>query len=232
MDDSTERSGSEEKKRVGSASELSAVKRRLMLFLTEHTAQLLGTLRIYVQRMGLAQGRAVPNVALEVLQEVTVEALASLERFDPERQPMAWLLGIAMNIIKRKKVAYAKQLQREVSFGRLAMMLPEAQDEDQLFELIAPFALEDPEQNIEANEQAGLILSLVSPEDQRVLRLAVLHDFEREALARALGTSAVAARVRLHRALNRLRVAWQEQQKELQEQNVTMIERKLKWKSK
>ncbi len=212
--------------------ELSPGKRRLMLFLTEHTAQLLGTLRIYVQRMGLAQGKAVPGMALEVLQEVAVEALASVERFDPERQPMAWLLGIGVNIIKRKKAATAKHLRREVTFGRLAMLLPESCNEDELFELIAPFALEDPEQNVEANEQANLILALVSPEDQRVLRLAVLHDFERETLARELGVSPVTARVRLHRALNRLRTAWNElQRQQTQEENSATIERNIQWKS-
>jgi RNA polymerase sigma-70 factor (ECF subfamily) len=121
---------------------------------------------------------------------------------------MAWLLGIAVNVIKRKKVATAKQYQREVTFGRLATMLPEPHNEDELFDLIAPFTLDDPDQDVEANEQASLILSLVSPEDQRILRLAVLHDFEREALARELGITPVAARVRLHRALNRLRTAW------------------------
>jgi DNA-directed RNA polymerase specialized sigma24 family protein len=40
------------------------------------------------------------------------------------------------------------------------------------------------------------------------LRLAVLHDLTGEALAQELGIKPGAARVRLHRALNRLREAW------------------------
>jgi RNA polymerase sigma factor (sigma-70 family) len=186
----------------------SQAKQQLIKFLTEHTAQLLGTIRVYVQRMGLAQGQAIPAVALDVLQEVAFEALDHADRYRPDAQPMAWLLGISVNVIKRKKVAMAKQYRREVTFGHLATVLPEHHNEDELFDLIAPFTLDDPDQDVEANEQASLILSLVSPEDQQILRLAVLHDFEREALARELGITPVAARVRLHRALNRLRTAW------------------------
>ena len=192
----------------GTSTAASQAKQQLIKFLTEHTAQLLGTIRVYVQRMGLAQGQAIPGAALDVLQEVAVEALDHADRFRPDAQPMAWLLGIAVNVIRRKKAAMAKQYQREVTFGHLATVLPESHNEDELFELIAPFTLDNPDQDVEANEQASLILSLVSPQDQQILRLAVLHDFEREALARELGITPVAARVRLHRALNRLRTAW------------------------
>lgn len=205
---------------------VSQARRLLMAFLTEHTATLLGSLRSYVQRMGLARGQAVPVVALEVLQEVAVEALDHVDRFDPERQPMAWLLGIGMNVIRRKKTEAARRAQREVTFGHLALFLPQAQSEEDVLDLIAPFVQAEPAQEIEANEQASLILALVSPEDQRVLRLALLADFEREALARELGITPVAARVRLHRALNRLRSAWQQLQSRQQVERAETGERK------
>ena len=50
-------------------------------------------------RMGLAQGQAMPDVALEVFQEVAVEALDHVDRFRPDGQPMAWLLGITVKMI-------------------------------------------------------------------------------------------------------------------------------------
>src|SRR6516164_4591882 len=78
-------------------------KQRLVDFLTDNVATLLGILRSYVQRMGLARGEEVAAVAVEVLQEVVIEALDHADRFDPTGQPMAWLLGIAINVIKRKK---------------------------------------------------------------------------------------------------------------------------------
>jgi len=52
-------------------------------------------------------------------------------------------------------------------------------------------------------------LVLLSPDDQRVIRLAVLAEVDGEALAAALGITAGAARVRLHRAIKRLRARYQ-----------------------
>ncbi len=187
-------------------------KRVLLDFLTENTGPLLGTLRSYVQRMGLAQGEAVPPTALEVLQETVIEALDHSTRFDPVRQPMAWLLGIAMNVIKRKKVERAKHYKHEFSIGQLTQFHGESLSEGEYFELVAPLVFAGPEQDVEADEEAASILALVSAEDRHILRLAYVYEFERESLALQLGITPGAARVRLHRALARLRTAWREQQ--------------------
>ncbi len=189
-----------------------STKQLLMAFLTENMAPFLGTLRSYVQRMGLAKGEEVQAVALEVLQEVVVEALDHAGRFNTTGQPMAWLLGIATNVIKRKKTEFAKRAWREMSIARLSPSEEEPLSEGELFDQLAANTLAGPEQTIEANEQALMMLSLVSAEDQHILRLAFFYDFDREVLAEQLGITAVAARVRLHRALSRLRVAWYKQQ--------------------
>jgi RNA polymerase sigma factor (sigma-70 family) len=181
---------------------------QLIDFIADNTGPLLNSVRIYVQRMGLARGHDVPNVAMEVLQEVVIEALDHAERFDPTRQAMAWLLGIALNIIKRKKVELAKRQQRELSSATLRATRTEPLSDDELFDQLTAHTAAGPEQELEAQEQATIMLSLVSPEDQQVLRLAFLLEFEREALAKELGITPVAARVRLHRALSRLRSAW------------------------
>jgi RNA polymerase sigma factor (sigma-70 family) len=198
----------------------SASRQQLIAFIAENTAPLLGTLRSYVQRMGLASGDDVAPVAVEVLQETVVEALGHAERFDPTRQPMAWLLGIALNVMKRKKVERAKRSQRELSITHFSARQAEPVSDDELFDglinhvptLNHDATLAGPEQKFEADEQARAILALVSPDDQQVLRLAFLLDFERKALAQRLGITTVAARVRLHRALSRLRAAWHAQQ--------------------
>ncbi len=194
-----------------------AKKQQLITFLSENTAPLLGTLRSYVQRMGLAKGADVPAVALEVLQEAVVEALNHADRFNSTGQPMAWMLGIAMNMIKRKKAELTKRAWRETSITDLSIRQEESLSEGEMFDQIASCTLAGPEQDIEANEQASSLLSLVSTEDQRILRLAFLYDCEREALAEQLGITPVAARVRLHRALSRLRGAWRKQQVDQQE---------------
>ncbi len=56
---------------------------RLIEFITDNVASLLGILRSYVRRMGLARGEEVPAVAVEVLQEVVIEALDHADRFNP-----------------------------------------------------------------------------------------------------------------------------------------------------
>ena len=189
----------------------------LVDFITDNVASLLGILRSYVQRMGLARGEEVSAVAVEVLQEVVIEALDHADRFNPTGQPMAWLLGIAINVIKRKKVELAKHSQRELSIGEISLAQEEHLSEDELFDQIMADSSAGPDQEIAANEQAELLLSLVSPEDQQILMLAFLQGFEREALAEKLGISPGATRVRLHRALKRLRLAWSEQHLKFQE---------------
>ncbi len=190
---------------------------RLIEFITDNVASLLGILRSYVRRMGLARGEEVPAVAVEVLQEVVIEALDHADRFNPTGQPMAWLLGIAINVIKRKKAELAKRSQRELSIGELSLAQEEHLSEHELFDQITADSSAEPDQEIAANEQAELLLSLVSPEDQQILMLAFLQGFEREALAKKLGISPGATRVRLHRALKRLRLAWSDQHVKSQE---------------
>ncbi len=180
-------------------------------FITDNVASLLGIIRSYVKRMGLASGEDVSAVALEVLQEVVLEALDHADRFNPTGQPMAWLLGIAMNVIKRNKAERIKRSQRELSMSDLSLMQGDQHSESELFDQLTANSYAGPDQEFAANEQAELLLSLVSPEDQHILILALLQGFEREALAQQLGISPGATRVRLHRALKRLRLAWSEQ---------------------
>ena len=85
-------------------------------------------------RMGLASGEEVPAVALEVLQEVVLEALDHADRFNPTGQPMAWLLGIAINVIKRKKYERIKRSQRELSMSDLSLTQEEHLSESELFD--------------------------------------------------------------------------------------------------
>src|SRR5258708_39120244 len=106
---------------VYATSTAASTKQQLAEFITDNIPSLLGILRSYVQRMGLARGEEVSAVAVEVLQEVVIEALDHADRFNPTGQPMAWLLGIAINVIKRKNVELAKHSQRELSIGEISV---------------------------------------------------------------------------------------------------------------
>jgi RNA polymerase sigma-70 factor (ECF subfamily) len=180
----------------------------LRRFIETETEPLLGTLRLYVMRAGLAGGQGATLAAVELLSEVTVEALEHADRFRPSGQPMAWLLGIAANLIKRKQVERAKRNRREPLVRDLVPRGQEALSEDEVFDRLAELSFADPAQDLAANQEVEAILIHVSEGDRRVLRLAVLHDLNGKDLAQALGVTPGAARVRLHRALNRLRAAW------------------------
>src|SRR5436190_7473517 len=84
-------------------------------FIQDNAAILVRTLRVFVFKSGLAKGEAVREIADEVLQETAIEALNAAHRFDNSRQPRAWLLGIAVNIIKRKRSLGAIKRRNEVA---------------------------------------------------------------------------------------------------------------------
>lgn len=190
---------------------------RLRAFIETEVEVLRGTLRLYVLRAGLAHGDAA-DAADELLNEVVVEALAHAERFRPSEQPKAWLLGIAANLIKRRQVERAKRNRREplvsdLSGPDVAGTLSEEELFDRLVALSKTgLATAGPEADLESQESVALLLALVPVADQQILRLAILHELNGELLARALHISPGAARVRLHRALNRLRAALAEKE--------------------
>lgn len=180
----------------------------LLEFIAAESQALLGTLRMYVVRAGLAQEQGADAAAAELLGEVTMQAVASAERFRPDARPMPWLLGIAANLIKRQQVARAKRAAREPLVADLAGRSSEGLSEAELFDRLGVMAAGHPGAQLEADEAVARILDRLSPDDGQVIRLAVLHDLNGEELGRALGITPGAARVRLHRALNRLRAAW------------------------
>jgi RNA polymerase sigma factor (sigma-70 family) len=185
-----------------------ASRTRLRQFIQGETETLLGTLRCYLVRASLADAQGVALAAVELLNEVVVEALEHADRFRSSGQPMAWLLGIAANLIKRKQAERATRNRREPLVRDLYLDAQDTLSEDELFDRLAALTVAEPALAWESNEAVSAILAHVSKTDQHILRLAVLHDLNGEELAQELGVTPGAARVRLHRALNRLRAAW------------------------
>ncbi len=168
--------------------------------------------------MGLEVEGVQDGIALEILQETVVLALEHADRFVTTRSPLAWLLGISVNVIKRKKVEQAKRARREVFFVHLARQENPISEEEILDHILPPSSIESElEQAFESKEKVNEMLSLVSPHDQKVLRLAVIEDLSGKSLAQRLDTSVEAARMRLSRAIFRLRSALLKQQKTEQE---------------
>jgi RNA polymerase sigma factor (sigma-70 family) len=184
-------------------------KTRLRQFIAEETESLLGTLRYYLFRAGLTgQEQPLDAAASELLNEVVMVALEHEDRFITTGQPRAWMLGIAANLIKRKQTEFARRSRREPLARDLYPGDQDALSDDDLFDWMASLTGVSSVQELESDEQVNAIMAGVSPDDQRVLRLAILHGLDGEALGEALKITPGAARVRLHRALNRLRVSY------------------------
>lgn len=186
-------------------------KTRLRQFIEREAVSLKGTLRYYLFRAGLAgRDQSLDAAASELLNEVISEALAHEASFRPSGQPRAWLLGIAANLIKRRQVELRRREKREPLIRDLFPQLEHDLSDDELFDWMTSLAETTTVDELESNARASALLGSVSPEDGRVLRLAILNGLDGASLAAELGVSPSTARVRLHRALNRLRLAYQE----------------------
>lgn len=181
---------------------LTANRDYLRQFLQSETDGLARTLRLYAWRAGLPADESSVG---ELLNETVVEALAHAERFDINRSPRAWLLGIAANLVRRRSAAVARLNAREplaadLSPGSLGL------SEDAVFERLAVMGHDiSSEADVLLIQQIRDALGLLSAEDQKIIRLFAEGGLSGEALGQALGIRPGAARVRLHRALSRLR---------------------------
>jgi RNA polymerase sigma factor (sigma-70 family) len=177
---------------------------RLQQFVENEGDALRKTLRYYVLRAGLASGQALHTAADELLNEIMVEALKTPERLKADIHPRPWLLGIASNLIKRQQAKRAKLERREPLMRDLYPQQEDTLSDEELFDQL-PALTDSSLADVEVKEEIATLLSGLSPGETHILRLAILYDMDGETLGTALGVTANAARVRLHRALNRLR---------------------------
>ncbi len=185
----------------------------LQRFLQDNAVQLQAILCGYVAKMGLASGARIADVAAEVFQDAVLETLAHAERFNPEMQPRAWFLAIAANILKRHRASYARRYKFEVLVGNLASKATQESEQDVLDRIMQSDA-PGPEQTLAGRETVCELLALVSPDDARLLNMALIEGWDASALSEQMGITSGAARVRVHRALSRLRVAWKKSEQQ------------------
>jgi RNA polymerase sigma factor (sigma-70 family) len=190
----------------------------LQRFLQENAVSLQSILRGYVVKLGLATGENVDLVAAEIFQDAVLETLAHAERFNPNMQARPWFLGIVANMLKRYRVDSIKRSRFEVRVGHLVRQ-PEQENEQDVLEQIMTASVgtaSEPEQAFLVRESVRELLALVSAEDAQLLHMALVQGWDANALGVLMNVSPSTARVRLHRALTRLRAAWRkaEQRKE------------------
>jgi RNA polymerase sigma factor (sigma-70 family) len=193
--------------------EQSQARASLQRFLQENAASLQSILCGYVVKTGLATGKNVELLAAEVFQDAALETLAHAERFNPEMQARPWFLAIAANILKRHRNDFLKRYRFEVLTSDLARQSAQASEENVLDQLMGISLNSDsPEQVLVTREGIRELLGLVTQEDARLLQMALIQGWDASALGHLMGVTPGAARVRVHRALNRLRAAWRQSQ--------------------
>lgn len=181
----------------------------LQQFLQENATSLEAIICGYVAKMSLATGENIEHVAAEVFQEAALEILAHADRFNLSMQPRAWFLGIAANILKRQRTTYARRYRFEVLIGNLTSKTEWGNEPDLLDRLMGYASLSsEPEYSLVAEEGARELLGLVSPEDAQLLNMALIQGWDAESLASMMSITSGTVRVRVHRALGRLRKAW------------------------
>jgi RNA polymerase sigma-70 factor (ECF subfamily) len=176
---------------------------KLRQFIQQETPAMCRTLRGYLFRAGVS-GDRLDDAASELWNEVVREALSHEARFADDLQPRPWLLGIAVNLMRRQQTAAVQRQQREPLARDLYQ--PQHEDtlsDDEVFERLA--ALTSMTDELDQEEAVNDLLQGLSPADQQILKLAVVQQLDGKALALAMAISPGAARVRLHRALERLR---------------------------
>lgn len=197
----------------GGSAEQSQAHASLQRFLQENAASLQHILCGYVVKMGLATGENVELVAAEVFQDAALETLAHAERFNPEMQARPWFLAIAANILKRHRNAFLRRYRFEVLTSDLTRQAAQGSEEHVLDQMMGMGSNSTgPEQVLIAREGARELLALVAPEDAQLLQMALIQGWDASALGQVLGVTSGAARVRVHRALHRLRSAWRQSQ--------------------
>lgn len=173
-------------------------------FIQTHNQELYAALRLYVWRAGFD---SIDPITQELLSEVTIEALRHESRFDPARHPMSWLLGIGVNLLKRRR-QHTRRLDQREPLIRDLYPQSEALNEDEILDRLLQ-SHDHPER-----EAIQPWLARLSPDDRMIIELAVIHDLNGEAIAAQLGIRPGAARMRLHRALGRLRQFYHQHDKE------------------
>jgi RNA polymerase sigma factor (sigma-70 family) len=175
----------------------------LLRTMREEATSLEQIIRSYVVRMGMASGEEAESATQEILNETVVAALQAADSYDISRRPIPWLLGIAIKRIQRAIAVRKKSREREIPIRDLYAEHEADASDDELFEHFALWVQEP--HDFESNEELRNLLAPLSETDRDIIQRAVMQDMDAPSIAAELSISPSAVRVRLHRALKRLR---------------------------
>lgn len=175
----------------------------LLTVLRDESVTLHNIIRSYVVKMGLARGTAANTRTEEIINEMTIAALQHIDSFDESRRMIPWLLGIAINRIRRCLSERQRAQKREIAVHDLYPETQTQHSEDELFDRFANLVTQP--NTLESQQQVTALLEPLAEPDREILRLAIVQELDSPTVAKQLNISPTAVRVRVHRALKRLR---------------------------
>lgn len=145
------------------------------------------------------------EVALDVYTELFLEAMRTLEKFDASLAPVPWLLGLAQNMVLRKKHQRGQEYQRALQ--NVQIQSENEESDAEIFDRLTAASRHYHKLESPLEKQAALdeILRNVSDSEREILMLSIVHGLRSDVIGAQLGISAAAARKRLQRALETLR---------------------------
>lgn len=167
-----------------------------------HVNKLFRTICVYARKAGLGQGEELQTVATECMSEVVERALRHADRYDPNRQAIAWLLGIASNVVLQEKHKRLKQKRREPFLQDMIADNDNQQRGDWLAKLLPSTGIE---QDILARDHFEKLIMQAPESERELLYKSLIEQHSAKELATHFGSTPGAIRVRLFRVLKRLR---------------------------
>ncbi len=151
----------------------------------------LATLRRWQSGLPLAQRTA---EAEEVVQEAARRALKRRSDYEPGRSVERWLVGFVV-MVCRERVKDRRAVAASATAGEDALPL-----ENRVLDLCRPVA-----EVVAERDDVRQMLDLLPPEDRDILRMRFFDSATALEIGKRLGISPGAVRVRLHRALTKLK---------------------------
>jgi RNA polymerase sigma factor (sigma-70 family) len=159
-------------------------------------------LRMYILNWGLAAGAAVEDETDRLLSDVVYEALQHQHRYDASRSPLAWLLGIGVNLIRRRLASPTTR--REIVISDLytadSLMSPE-----EIIERYLPGVQDQRLERLEDSDSWNERLGTLSDIDRAIVNGKYQDEQSAKDIAADLGMKPAAIRKRLSRILQYLR---------------------------
>jgi RNA polymerase sigma factor (sigma-70 family) len=139
------------------------------------------------------QRRVGRHLADDLAAETFAEAFRRRDRYDGSPDARPWLLGIAVNLVRRHYRSERRQLLAYARTGVDLIAYRELADEDERIDAVA------------MRRRLALALSSLRDVDRDALLLFAWADLSYEEIAKALGIRVGTVRSRLHRARSRIR---------------------------